>query len=130
MIRARKNQQGVALVAAIFLIVILGLLGVYMVTISGVQHATTSRAALASRVYWGAKSGLEWGVHQAIGASSCAAGPTNFSPAGAGFNDISVSVTCTPQSTNVYYLVSTATYGTYGDADYSQRRLEATVTGL
>ena len=108
MIRVRKKQQGVALVAAIFLIVILALLGVYMVTISGVQHATTSRAALASRVYWGAKSGLEWGIHRAIGASSCAAGPTTFSPAGAGFNDISVSVECT-QTARVFYLLSTAT---------------------
>ncbi|OGI41101.1 MAG: hypothetical protein A2140_05680 [Candidatus Muproteobacteria bacterium RBG_16_62_13] len=127
MIRVRKKQQGVALVAAIFLIVILALLGVYMVTISGVQHATTSRAALSSRVYFGAKSGLEWGIHQAIGASSCLAGPTAFDPAGEGLNGISVTVICTPTAPSVFYLTSTAEFGLYGSADYVRRRLEATV---
>lgn len=121
-----KNQQGVALVAAIFLIVILGLLGVYMVTVSGVQHATTSRAALSSRVYLGAKSGLEWGIHKAIAGSSCVVS-TPFSLSGSGFNGVSVTVECTSPAASVYYLKSTATYGTYGDADYSQRVLEATV---
>ncbi len=136
----RHRQRGVALIGAIFVVVILAMLGIYMVTLSGVQHATTSQAVIASRVYYGAKAGLEWGIHQAIGptVSTCNAPFTTPLAPIAGLGDINVTVTCTctypavcvSGATSVYYLTSTATYGTYGSAGYAQRRLEATVTGI
>ena len=61
-----RRCAGFVLVGAIFLLVALGALGAYMVTISGVQQATTSHVAIASRVYYGAKSGLEWAIRQAL----------------------------------------------------------------
>lgn len=141
----RQRQRGVALVGAIFVVVILAMLGIYMVTLSGVEQATTSQAVVAARVYYGAKAGLEWGIHQAIGPtlSPC----TSIYPAATttplasltGFNNIAVTVTCSCTFTltncnsavnSVYYLTSTAEYGTYGNADYAKREIEATVTGI
>lgn len=124
--RANKRESGFALVGAIFLVVILAALGVFAVTLSGVQHATNSQAVIASRTYYGAKAGLEWGIQQAIAASSCAAS-TTFSPSGAGLSGISVTVTCTSHASGVFYLTSTGTYGTFGGPEYSQRVIEATV---
>lgn len=136
--RLPKAQRGVALIGAIFVVVILAMLGIYMVTLSGVEQATTSQAVIASRVYYGAKAGLEWGIHQAIGPTvSVCNSSTPLAPI-AGLGDIGVTVicvctypaACVSGATSVFYLKSTATYGTYGNADYSQRILEATVTGI
>jgi MSHA biogenesis protein MshP len=137
MMPMRSGQRGVALIAAIFLIVVLALLGVYMVSITGVQQATTSQAIVAARVYYGAKAGLDWGIYQAIGptSSSCAA-TTTLAPI-TGIDGVTVTVTCactftttacTTSADSVYYLTSTATFGTYGSAAYAQRVLEATIT--
>lgn len=137
--RARHRQRGVALVGAIFVVVILGMLGLYMVTLSGVEHATTSQAVVASRVYYGAKAGLEWGIHQAIGPTSAVCNASTPLATINGLDGVAVTVTCTCTYTatactsaanSVYYLTSTAEYGTYGNADYAKRVLEATVTNL
>lgn len=142
MTRAPRHQAGFALVSAIFLIVVLAALGAFMVTIGGVQHTTTSQAVLAARAYLGAKAGLEWGIHQAIAPTAAVCNPSTPLASITGLNDIRVTVTCTctftltpPCSTalavnSVYYLTSTAEYGTYGNADYAKRILEATVTGI
>lgn len=129
MTRAPRHQAGFALVSAIFLIVVLAALGAFMVTIGGVQHTTTSQAVLAARAYFGAKAGLDWGIHQVIPAGVCPV-PASFSPAGAGLNGITVNVNCTSPAANVFYIQSTAQFGTFGTADFAQRRLEATVTNL
>jgi MSHA biogenesis protein MshP len=131
----RSGQHGVALISAIFLIVVLAMLGLTMVSLSGVQHATISQAIVAARVYYGAKAGLDWGIHRAVGLSSCSA-TTNLA-AITGLDSIAVTVQCTctfslsgcvTSADSVYYVISTATYRTYGNHDYAQRVLEATIT--
>ena len=66
MTRPRKPQHGLALVNAIFLLVVLAALGAYMVSVGGVQQATTTQALIAARVNLGAKSGLEWSINRVI----------------------------------------------------------------
>lgn len=131
MTRAATSQSGFAIVSSIFLIVVLAALGVYMVTLSGVEHATSSQTLTASRVYYGAKAGLEWGIHGAIAADGSCAASTSFPLTGTGLNGISVTVTCNSTThAGVFYITSQATYGTYGTLDYSQRRMEATVANF
>ena len=129
MMPARAPQSGFALVGAIFLIVILAAIGAFAVSISGVQHATSSQSVIAARVYYGAKAGLDWGIQQSR-VPACAATST-FTPAGAGLTGVTVTVTCAQQTAgaapNAFYLVSTATYGAFGAPDFAQRTLEATV---
>lgn len=126
------KQGGFAIVTSIFLIVVLAALGVYMVTLSGVQQTTASKSLVASRVYYGAKTGLEWGIHRAIAAGGTCLASSSFALTGAGLNGIGVTVTCNSYTFTgagtVFRLTSQATFGTYGSPDYSQRVLQATVS--
>lgn len=133
----RMRQRGVALVSAIFLIVVFAALGAYMVTLSGVEQTTMSRALVNARTYYAARAGLEWGIHRAtapptFGNGECAAS-TQFGLTGYGLDDVQITVECvsnyyTPgMNTYVYLIASTARYGTAGTVDYAERKLEATV---
>ena len=62
----KKADSGFALVTAIFLLVVLAALGAFMVTLSGVHQTTPTPALDATRVYYGAKAGLDWGIQQAV----------------------------------------------------------------
>ena len=78
------RSAGAALISAIFLIIVLVALGAAMVSLSTVQQDTATKSLLASRVYYGAKAGLEWAIQRAIATGSCA-GSATFTPAGTGF---------------------------------------------
>src|SRR5688572_6311263 len=112
----KKPESGFAMVTAIFLLVVLAALGAFMVTLSGVHQTAPTQALDATRVYYGAKAGLDWGIQQAIAASSC--GPTSFPLAGSGLSGVNVAVTCAGPSVhavgNVYVITSTAERGTFG----------------
>ena len=130
-----KHQRGFALVAAIFIVVVLALLGIMMVTIGGMQRATATTTTQGTRAYYAARTGIEWGTYQAVVAGSCVLSST-FPLSAPGLNGFSVTVQCTstphqehgPPPYNVYVLTSTATSGAFGDADYVSRTLKATVT--
>lgn len=139
---AGTRQHGFALVAAIFIVVVLAMLGVMMVTIGGMQRATVSAAAQGTRAYYAARSGVEWGIYGAINntAATCGGLPSTpttntFTLAVNGLNGYTVSVVCsyTPHFErgnpyNVYLITATATSGAFGEADYVSRTLNTTVT--
>ncbi len=56
-----NNQKGFTLVQAVFILVVLSLIGVAMVRLSGVQSSTSVLALQGARAYQAARSGLEWG---------------------------------------------------------------------
>jgi MSHA biogenesis protein MshP len=123
------RQRGLAIVNAIFLIVVLAALAAAVATLSKVEHDTGAKSLLSAKVYYGAKSGLDWGIQQAIAAGSCA-GSTSFTLTQAALAGVNVTVTCSTAAyapANVHYLVSTATTGSLGSLGYAERRLEATV---
>ena len=57
-----NNQNGFTIVQAIFIVVVLGLLGAYMVSISTISQATSTQVVLQARAYQAARAGLEWGI--------------------------------------------------------------------
>lgn len=128
--------RGIALPTAIFVIVVLAALGAFTINLSGVQQTTTTQAITAARVSLAARSGLEWAVHRAVATTqpgTCGAS-TSFAPAGDGLTGTSLAVTCSYSTQSgggatyhVYYLTSTASYGTAGTPDYVERKIEATV---
>ena len=136
------RSAGMALVSAIFLIVVLAGMGIALMNLSDVEQDTTSKTNLSAKVYYGAKAGLDWGIQQAIAAGSCV-GSTSFTLTQGALNGVAVTVKCTPAAQgatncgltgiltcNNYYLVSQATLGTLGTLAYAERRLEATVSNL
>lgn len=128
------KQSGFAIVSSIMLIVLLALLGVFMATLSGVQHETASRSLVATRVYYGAKAGIDWGVHRAIGAGGICLSSTTFPLTDTVLDGITVTVTCVTTyvtaTDKTYYIESLAEFRTYGSPDYTRRRIGATVANF
>jgi len=127
------GQRGFALVAAIFLLVVLASLGVYIVRISGVQQQTVNVALLGARAFEAAVSGMEWGAFQALDSGTCTTTTLNLTEGGlAGFDvDVTCSSSAHTESGNVYnlYLIDVeARNGVYGTPDYVSRRMQARVT--
>lgn len=137
-----RDERGFALVAAIFIVVILALLGIMMVTIGSMQRATSSTATQGTRAYYAARAGIEWGTFQSVsqfGPLNCAAASGTLTLSVPGLSGFTVVVQCTQLPSgvmhqehnapyNVYSLTSTATSGTFGDADFVSRTLNAIVT--
>ena len=127
------GQRGFALVAAIFLIVVLASLGVFIVRVSGVQHQTVNVALLGARAFEAAVAGMEWGAFQALDSGTCTTTTLNLTEGGlAGFDvDVTCSSSAHTESGNVYnlYLIDVeARNGVYGTPDYVSRRMQARVT--
>lgn len=134
----RKRQNGVSLVTAIFLVVIVASIGAFMLTIGQTQQKTTALSVLGQRSMNAAASGIEWGIQRAIqggGAGlDCSPGTVSFSPGVTGMNGFNVAVTCNVQSFeegtttyNVYTLTSTATLNAFGSEDFISRSLRAVI---
>ncbi len=139
----RSRERGFALVTAIFIVVVLAVLGVMMVTVGSMQRATVTTAAQGTRAYYAARAGIEWGIFQALNTplgTTCGLDPatvaTVFTLSASGLNGFSVRVTCTytqhrersPPNYSVFVITSTATSSNFADADYVSRTLNTTVT--
>lgn len=126
--------RGFAMVSAIFLMVVLGLLGALMVSMSNTQQISAVRDTLGTRAYYAARAGIEWGAYQALRSGSCAASTTPAPLATA--TGFSVVVACTASgphdeggaSVTVYQITSTASTGTLGRHDHAERQLQAVVS--
>lgn len=59
-------QRGVTIVTALFLIVVLGLLGVFIVTVVGLQQSSQAVDIQGVRAYQAARAGIEWGAFQVL----------------------------------------------------------------
>jgi MSHA biogenesis protein MshP len=134
--RFKGNQQGFSIVMAIFILVVLGLLGVYMVRLSGVQHATSSYALQGARAYQAAKAGLGWATAKIISppGGTCVdvnAQATLNLPELPGFtvslNCISASYQEGNDTPSIYQIGAHSEFGAYGSADYVSRELEVSI---
>jgi MSHA biogenesis protein MshP len=127
-----RLRDGFALVPALFLIVIVGLLAVVAVRITTAQQETVTLALQQARALAAARAGIDWAAYNALN-GSCAGGTLTLP--GASLAGYTVVVTCvstaftdgggTYQS---YSIGATATFGTYGTADFSRRVVRATFT--
>lgn len=135
-----RKQNGFSLVIAIFLIVVLGGISVIISWVSTMQHQSSALDEEGSMAYQAARSGIEWGVYQAVINTSCVAGPSTFTlaltvpttPASA--VNYSVSVTCTQTiategttAINVFQITSTAGNASNGNFKV-ERQLSVSVS--
>lgn len=130
------------MVSAIFLIVVLALLGAAMAKFSIMQHASSTQDYQGVRLYLAAQSGLEWGLYRILepdstpGATlpSCWSGSATVTLA-QDLAPFTTTVTCSATLTTedsmsvaTYKLSATASYGLAGAQTYVERQLETTVT--
>ncbi len=128
-----RRQSGAALVVAIFLIVVLALLGAVAVRLTAVQTQTVNLSLLSERALLAARTGIEWAAHRALTSGTCGATSTTLTEAA--LNGFTVSIACTSTThpeggavTTVYQLESFASSGSYGSPDYVSRRVNAAVS--
>jgi len=128
------RTAGFALVPALFLLVVLGALGLVAVRVGMGQQQSVTMGLVQARALAAANSGIEWGAYTTIDGNSCVSSTTLTLTEGA-LNGFSVVVTCTAtaftsggSSGNSYVIQATATSGTYGQAGYVRRVVSATFT--
>ena len=139
-------QAGFIIPAAIFLVVVLAALGAYALTISTAQHLSSAQDVQGSRAYHAARSGLEWGIYQALDpTNTTAVAPPNppwpnfpACPAAVlAINGFNVAVVCvsadfnentTVRSIRVYSITATATSGTFATPGRIERQLQVTLS--
>jgi MSHA biogenesis protein MshP len=139
---SRKPQRGVSLITAIFLIVVLAVLGVAILLVASFQHGSSAIDVQGARLYQAARAGVEWGMFQVMDPANTVGGPValpgcfataTFSPAGT-FSGASTTVSCAVTSTteldrnvNVYLITSTAKLGPVGTPNYVERQIAMSV---
>ena len=146
-------QRGFSIMTAIFLVVVLGLLGVFIVFVTGLQQSSQQIDLQGVRAYQAARAGVEWAAFQVLDPNnslnpavpgtcsvlpSCpgGTGTTTTLPALAGsLSPFAVGVKCdeTPttegnRQVKVFKIVSTASTGTPGTAGYVNREVQATLS--
>ena len=134
-----RAAQGFAIITAIFILVVLAVLGAFMVNVSTNQHIGSALDVQGVRAYQAARAGIEWGLYQKLINTSCVSvPPSSFSPTATTLAGFKVTVTCTETTDDpnggppVYTITSTAcnTTGSCPSASpsslYVERRLDVT----
>lgn len=128
-----KRQQGISLVPALFLMIVLATLGVVAVRLNAVQNQTVVLAMQSARAYAAARAGVEWTAYQALVAGSCVNSSITLTEVGlAGFTvDTACAVSIHsegPATVRVFTIDAFARSGSYGTPDYVSRRIRSTIT--
>ena len=133
----RIKQRGFTIVSAVFIVVILALIGSYIVSISSLTRTSENLGILGLRTYFAANSGLEWGIYQVTngpGPYNCPASPTTLNLTQAGLNGFKVVVTCTQntfiergKSFKIFEFESFGEFGVVSSIDYTSRLLYARI---
>jgi MSHA biogenesis protein MshP len=137
-------QDGFSLPTAIFLLVVLWMLGAFIVSITGTQQLSFALDVQGTRSYQAARTGVEWAAFQSLDPNntlpgdtlpSCPAPSTVLPALGGTLAGFTVTVTCTETTTTegnrnvrTYLIVSTAVSGTPGSATYMERQLQAVLS--
>ncbi len=134
-----KQQHGFTIVMAMFILVVLALLGGYMVRLSGVGHATSTYTLQGARAYQAAKAGLGWAIAKikADGTAACAEINNQSAFTLPGISGFTVKLTCSyttyaegSQNPKIYKLSSRSEFGAYAGNDYVSRALEVSIVKL
>jgi MSHA biogenesis protein MshP len=124
---------GFALVPALFLMVVLGLLAVVGVRVGIGQQQTVTMSLMQARALAAARAGVEWAAYLARKGNSVCSPTTTLALTETSLTGFTVVVTCastlfTDGSAHSYAVVATATTGSYGQPGYVRRVMSATFT--
>ena len=140
--RSASRQAGFTLITALYLLIVVAGLSVYMITIRNVQQSTVVFAQQGARAMQAAHAGIEWGIYESVVTGTfCppphpALGTESMPPLNSNtLSAYNITVTCTSSAHDeagvsivTYVLTSSAQTGAYGTLDYVYRSLRATVS--
>lgn len=134
-----SGQRGFGAITAIVILVILASLGAAIVSLSSTQAVNGALDITATRAWFAARSGVEWGAYQVLQPVAACASATNIGSIDA----ITVSVTCKQLASSttetgtraIYRIIATACNfpvnstcpGDSTQALYVERRLSAII---
>lgn len=122
-----KRQSGVSIVTAIFLVVVLALMGAGMVSLLTTSQQSISQEITSAKAYMAGRSCLQWGMYQAV----YDADPWVSSPHTLTFNNSGlVNTRCETgftvinnDSKTFFNITTTASFGSAVDLEFSQRQM-------
>lgn len=125
-----NRQSGIALVGAIFIMVIISLLSQALLTITNTQRQTSLLSLQSARAYQAANAGIEWGLAKLINDAQCPTSSTLTLP-----TQFTISVSCQQHGTyiernqpiNIYHITATSQLGQFGSIDYVSRTIDIEV---
>ena len=133
----KSRQSGLLLPVALFLLVVLSVLGAYAVRVTVLSNRSTAQDILAGNAYLAARAGQEWAAYQ-INQPDLADPAMQACPATTTLtiNGFSVAVSCSSQSyvdngsqdVQIYQVAAVASKGTAGTADYVERRVSMLIS--
>jgi len=98
-----RLQRGFTMPTAIFLVVILAMLGVFIISVTGLQQSSQVLDVQGVRAYQAARAGIEWGAYQVLDPHStlpantlptCPAPSTNLTGLAGSLSIFTVTVQC------------------------------------
>ena len=139
-------ERGFSLVSAIFLLVILSALGVFMLSLSTMQQTTSTLDMQGGRAYQAARAGVEWGVYHVMAPENanpaaggvaqyvCPASASSLPALAGSLSGFSVKVICSStvhaeggNLVTAYQLTATASFGAAPASSYVERSITASI---
>jgi MSHA biogenesis protein MshP len=128
--RPARRERGFSIVLALFVIVIVAVLGAVAVRLGAGEAQTVTLRILSDRAVEAARTGIEWGAYRALDLNTCSNGTLTLTEGS--LNGFSVAVSCVMTTHalsngtyHVYEIESYAEAGVYGRPDYVSRRVNA-----
>ena len=120
-----KKQSGVSIVTAIFLVVVLSLMGIGMVSLLTSSQQSISQEITSAKAYMAARSCLQWGIYQAVYTANTGTHTNTFNSNTGLFNTrCTTKISSINNDDLVYYNISAlAEFGNTNTPEYSQREL-------
>ena len=120
-----RKQSGVSIVTAIFLVVVLSLMGTGMISLLSTSQQSISQEITSAKAYMAGRSCLQWGMYQAVYTGNTGTHTNTFNGNTGLFN-----TKCTTTLTNLtsdgltfYNITAIADFGISTDPEYSQRTM-------
>jgi MSHA biogenesis protein MshP len=131
---SKKKQSGMSIISAIFVMVVLGMLGLYMTSLNSMQHAGSSLSLQSHRAFYSAQSGQEWFVWYTKTNNACPADGTNFTIQNFTVLINSCTATVITEGSKNYKIFDTeitasTTGATLGDIEFASRTLYSRSVG-
>ncbi|WP_196157100.1 hypothetical protein [Reinekea sp. G2M2-21] len=120
-----RTQRGIALIAAIFLVVVIGAALILLATLSLRGSQQTTQNLLQMRANAAALAAIDYGVQLLISGSNCTAPSLQGSITVPAYADYTINLSCTQnsynrtsQAVNIFELSVDVEYGTVDTPDY------------
>lgn len=154
--KPESHQAGFSIVTAVFLVVVLALLGAFIVSVTGLQQSSAQLDVQGVRAYQAARTGIEWAAWQVLDPNndlpgvggtanlpSCPGATTNLSSLAQSLVPFTVTVTCSASTTTegnrnvaAYQVMATACNQPSGGScpnpapatGYVERQIQATLS--